>query len=371
MPPPIVREVLNLRVDGGGAALAKFYALRARTSPDGRVRGSYKYYGGHLGRWSAEGVQPQNLAKPEKICDEPLIECFISEAKQGDLSISELWGLSKRQTLTALQRPCFRALAGKTFVALDYAAIEARVAAWLADCQTMLQQFASGEDLYIGMATEIDARDPDRTLGKATVLGCGFGMGAETFRKNAKEKFGIVVSESTAIRCIAAFRKKYSEICALWYDLDKAFSGAIRSPDSERIVGRLRVRYSCDRDVLFVRLPSSRRIFYQHPVISGGRVSYASTDGMTSSGWGGTWTENVVQAVAADVQRYSIWSLAKYLPQAPVVMHSHDEVVTECEESLAENIYNQQRAIMLAQESWSDGLPLDARGWVGPWYRKD
>ena len=52
-------------------------------------------------------------------------------------------------------------------------------------------------------------------------------------------------------------------------------------------------------------------------------------------------------------------------------MHSHDEVVTECDENSAENIYNQQRAIMLAQESWSDGLPLDAKGWIGPWYRKD
>lgn len=371
------KAVINFRLNGMGAATSKFNAMANRASPDGRLRGEFAYYGGRTGRWSSRGVQLQNAVKPTKWFDAETIEALIPLIKAGDIASGLLYG-TPRELLNALVRPALQAAPGHLLVCLDYSAIEARITAWLSREYSKLQIYIDGRDPYMELAKHISQSNPNRQLGKAGELSLGFGAtNVDNFREACKKKFGVIVDAETANLIIDTFHAANPNIKRYWYTLFDGFKTALRNPGQVVNCDRINWKYSREHDVVAMILPSGRCVYYHKPRLDP-KPSYWGRLGQDEKGaigrvhlWHGKTIENAVQAIAADIQRTALVRLFRELPQAPVVLHSHDEQVTEPREEIAHEIYEKQKAIMIRHEPWMEGLPLDADGWIGVNYRKD
>lgn len=348
---PTVRRVLELRQELAlTSAPSKFKAALTMAGSDGRVRGAARYYGAHTGRWAGRGIQLQNQPRASLGELEPLAL----------LDLMEGFGASSA-ALKALVRPM---LLGPLTV-VDYSQIEARVIAWLAGEQWVLDAFQQGRDIYVETAKRMHMDDPTgkgRQSGKSAVLGFGYGGGP-----NAARNVGAKGTDEELEELVQMYRTANPKIRQFWYDLWDAF---VKGGE----VGPITVRKS--NGVRRVRLPSGREIVYRGVVAK--RVekvsektgrTYMAWDvfnrhptGKIAYQWHGTIAENVTQAVARDL-------LAGCLPVCeergiPVVAHIHDEIVAEgdCLEELTK--------IMLDAPDWADGLPIDADGHVVARYTK-
>ena len=120
-----------------------------------------------------------------------------------------------------LLRPIICAPPGLKLIVADYSSIENRVLHWVAGDTKTLELFEKGLDQYKDMASDKynvpyeDVTPDQRFMGKVIILGCGFQMGAKTFRKTAKAQFGLIVSEEKAVEAVNAYRDKYKLIVKL------------------------------------------------------------------------------------------------------------------------------------------------------------
>lgn len=348
--PPDVRRVLELRQELALiSAPGKFKAALKMAGTDGRVRGAARYYGAHTGRWAGRGIQLQNQPRASLGALEPLA---LLDLMQG-------FGASSA-ALKALVRPM---LLGPLTV-VDYSQIEARVIAWLAGEQWVLDAFKGGRDIYVETAKRMHMDDPTgkgRQSGKSAVLGFGYGGGP-----NAARNVGAKGTDEELEELVQMYRSANPKIRQFWYDLWDAFVHGGQ-------VGPITVRKS--NGVRRVRLPSGREIIYRGVVAK--RVEKESKTGRKYFGydvisrhptgkiayqWHGTIAENVTQAVARDL-------LAGCLPVCeergiPVVAHIHDEIVAEGDH------LEELTKIMLDAPAWADGLPVDADGHVVARYTK-
>lgn len=175
--PSEVRSMLILRQQGAKSSLGKLQAMVDRMNGDGRVRGNQIYFGAATGRWAGSGLQIQNFPRPvlkqhdvDFILDEllPAEDPKIIEAFYGDVPAA----------ISSCLRGLIRAEGGSSLYVCDFAAIEARVLAWMAGQSDLVQAFVDGTDVYKYMANKIfdvpvDEIDKDqRFLGKSAVLGC-------------------------------------------------------------------------------------------------------------------------------------------------------------------------------------------------------
>lgn len=344
---PTMRRVLELRQELAlASAPAKFKAALTMSNSDGRLRGAARYYGAHTGRWAGRGIQLQNL--PRKGLSPAVQALAMLELMNG-------FGASP-DTLKALVRPLI--LGPLTVV--DYSAIEARVIAWLAGEQWVLDAFEQGRDIYVETAKRMGGLT--RQQGKVAVLAFGFGGGAD-----APLKMGYEGTEEEREELVQLWRKANPKIRMFWYELWEAFVHG-------GTCGRITVKRG--KNGRAVRLPSGRTIYYRGVVAKRVmRVSkrtgreYAAYDviskhptGKIVRLWSGLVAENVTQAVARDL-------LAGCLPELeemgmPVVAHVHDEIIAEGDHLAA------MTAVMTRNPEWADGLPLNAEGHVVDRYTK-
>lgn len=347
----VQRRVLELRQELAlASAPGKFKAAVAMACSDGRVRGTAKYYGAHTGRWSGRGIQLQNQPR-------------ASLGRREALALFDLMaGLgASPQELKALVRPLL--LGPLTIV--DYSQIEARVIAWLAGEQWVLDAFTQGRDIYVETAKRMNMPDPTgagRQSGKSAVLGFGFGGGPDAARN-----VGAKGTDEELETLVRQYRGANPKIQQFWYDLWEAF---VHGGECGRISVERR------SDTRRVRLPSGREIVYRGVVARRVmRVSqrtgreYPAWDvinrqptGKIARLWSGTIAENVTQATARDL-------MARCLPVLedrgiPVVAHIHDEIIADGDH-LAE-----MEAVMLDSPDWADGLPVAAEGKVVERYTK-
>ena len=354
--PERVRTALEMRQELALAAGKKFSAAQRATSSDGRARGMFQYCGAHTGRWAGRRIQLQNLPrfKHEKDHEGELIADLLLG---GEVANSDLKGL-------------VRAMLIGPFTVVDYSAIEARVLAWLAGEQWVLDAFAGGRDIYVETARRLGVK-PDgegytRQEGKTATLALGY-QGA----LGSMLAMGATGSESELLALVARWREANPRIVALWRDLETKFwsGGDVGSLLSVRREGR-------DRAIV---LPSGRELVYHG--VAKRRVLKKRDDGTTyerdelsyiaplpnaprTPTYGGRLTENVTQAVARDVLAHALVRLesAGYR----VVGHVHDEVLIEGVHDVGE-----VARVMCADVGWNAGLPLGAEGYVTERYRKE
>lgn len=383
---PEVQRMLEIRQELGKTSTKKYDAIEQAVCPDGRVRGLLQFYGANrTGRWAGRLVQVQNLPRTYT---QPL-ELARNLVKQRKLDSLRLIYGSVPDTLSQLIRTAFVASDGNVLIDADFSAIEARVISWLAGEQWRLDVFKTHGKIYEASASQmfgvpierIKKGNPEYALrqkGKVAELALGYQGGAGALINMGALDMGIPEDDLPDI--VQRWRDTNKRICDLWYKMNSAAVEAI-STGSSVGVGRLLV--SCEYDAvheveyLTVLLPSGRKLYYNSPQIGenkwgGPSISYMGMD-QTTKKWkrietyGGKLVENCVQAVARDCLAQAIENLeAKGLP---VVFHIHDEVVIDCRADTAtlEDVVD----IMSQPIPWAPGLPLNADGWVGGFFKKD
>lgn len=383
---PEVQRMLEIRQELGKTSTKKYDAIEQAVCPDGRVRGLLQFYGANrTGRWAGRLVQVQNLPRTYT---QPL-ELARNLVKQRKLDNLRLIYGSVPDTLSQLIRTAFVASDGNALIDADFSAIEARVISWLAGEQWRLEVFKTHGKIYEASASQmfgvpierIKKGNPEYALrqkGKVAELALGYQGGAGALINMGALDMGIPEDDLPDI--VQRWRDTNKRICDLWYKMNSSAVEAI-STGSSVGVGRLLV--SCEYDAvheveyLTVLLPSGRKLYYNSPQIGenkwgGPSISYMGMD-QTTKKWkrietyGGKLVENCVQAVARDCLAQAIENLEK--EGLPVVFHIHDEVVIDCRADTAtlDDVVN----IMSRPIPWAPGLPLNADGWVGGFFKKD
>lgn len=388
--PPKVRRVLEIRQQLGKTSTKKYNALEIAVCDDGRVRGLLQFYGANrTGRWAGRIVQPQNL--PRTYIDGDLLPAARKLVRQHDgAGLRVVFG-STSDTLSQLIRTAFVASPGGTLVDADFSAIEARVIAWLAGEQWVLDVFRTHGKIYEATASQmfgvpmdkIKKGNPEygyRQKGKVATLALGYQGGTGSLVSMGALRMGLEENELPDI--VSRWRKSNPNIVNFWYTLDAASREVVeRSRRIELQNGRLVLARECDTgnglDFMTIRLPSGRKLYYPAPHMGVNRFGNPSVCywglNQTTKKWqeietyGGKLAENITQAVARDCLAETIERLEE--AGHKVVFHIHDEVVIDAPADRA-NLEDVVKAMSIPP-SWATDLPLNADGWINPFFKKD
>lgn len=405
------KRLLQLRQALSKTSTKKYQAFIDRCMPDGHARDILLYSGASTGRDAGTGLQIQNfprgLLKVDKDfpythieniidCDEETLHFFYGE------TLSILFSAVLRNVIIPDE--------GYDLFVADFAKIEVAFLWWLSGNEAGLEILNAGRDPYIYMA----ARNTDKTyeeiesavnrgekwaedarqLGKAQVLGCGFGMAWEKFQATAFDQYRLKLTDEESQEAVRSYRESNEDVPQLWRDYENAAIMAVET--GKRItVGKCTFSYS--KDFLWIALPSGRKLAYRNPQFAWRVREFTKIETCPETGrvtktkqlsrpkktlefwavnsktkkwalertWGGTLTENIVQAAARDLMKNSEVLLEKNRYQ--IIATVHDEMITQCKKGEVDAFIK----IVCTRPEWADSkLPIDAKGWMGPRYRK-
>lgn len=383
-PWPDAARVLRLHKELARTSTSKYAVMLRCASPDDdRVRGLLQLHGAvRTGRWAGRLVQVQNLPQNHL----PDLARARAIVRDGDLAELSLGYADVTATLSELVRTAFISPPGCTLHVCDFSAIEARVVAWLAGEQWVLDVFSAGGDIYSATASQmfgvpVGKHGPNEQLrarGKVAVLALGYGGGTAALRAMGAERLGLSPSEQENI--VRLWRGRNPRIVQLWHTLERAAVAVVRT--GRPVTAPRGITFAmAPGGTLLVTLPSGRVIGYPRaeagdaPSSTWDRPRYElSYEGLsqTTRRWerqrtyGGKLTENLVQAIARDI-------LADVLLRARrrgmrVVLHIHDEIVVEAPPELT---LDDVTALFSHTPAWAPGLPLAGAGYSTPYYLKD
>ena len=388
--PTKVRRALEIRQELGKTSTKKYNALETAVCADNRVRGLLQFYGANrTGRWAGRIVQPQNL--PRTYISEELLPLARELVhSQNDAGLKLVFG-STADTLSQLIRTAFVARPGCTLVDADFSAIEARVVAWLAGEEWVLEVFRTHGKIYEATASQLYGVPIDRIVkgqpeyalrqrGKAATLALGYAGGSSALIRAGGLSEDTPEEELLELRDM--WRMNNPHIVNFWFILNAAAMEVVqRGLRIPIMAGRLELAREYDRssglDFMTVQLPSGRKLYYPGPHLGVNRfgkpsVSYWGVNQNTRKWeeietYGGKLAENITQAVARDCLAEAVERLesAGYR----LVFHVHDEVVIEAPEDQAR--LDDVSRIMSIPPSWAPDLPLKADGWINPFFKKD
>lgn len=369
-----VKEVLQIRAEMSKTSVKKYVAMAKGVCADGRLRGIHQFYGANrTGRWAGRLVQPQNLPKNYL----PDLELAREIVRSGDLELLTSMFGNVPDTLSQLIRTAIVAPKGSRLIVSDFSAIEARVIAWLAGEQWRLDVFNGDGKIYEASAAamfKVPIEDVDKALrgkGKIAELALGYQGGPNALIAMGALTMGIPEADLPEI--VRLWRAANKKIVALWYAVQDAAIEAITGGAPTQTHG---IKFGVEKNILFITLPSGRRLAYWQP--SYGRNRYGNDSiqywGMdqTTKQWcqqdtyGGKLVENIVQAIARDCLAVKLKRL--HALNFSVVMHVHDEIVIEENITGFANVVNEY---MSHEINWAPGLPLGAEGYETQFYKKD
>lgn len=385
---PDVARFLRLRSAAAGTAGKKFAAFQNTTCRDGRIRGTLQARVAHTGRYAGRGIQPQNL--PRGYADPQVLPVIREAAHRGATDIPgglELLRFvcagQECDALAGLCRDAICAPDGHLFVVADYSAVEARVLAWLSRETEVERVFAGDGKIYERTAADIYGKSPDevtkheRMAGKIATLALGYGGGVAALQRFAKA-YGIAWTDEEALPIVQAWRAKRPATVALWRAVGDAFFAVATDgrPRAVRLGSGSVARYVAQEisgiRTVICELPSGRKMVYWDPQIDAenGEITIDANDGRNHV-YGGLLVENLTQAVAFDLLLGSLLELhEKHFALCKVVMHIHDEIVTECATKRAEVVAATVKSVMEKAPSWARGLVLRAEPEIMQRYKK-
>lgn len=375
---PDVVEVLEIRKQLSKTSTAKYYKMEEIVMADGRARGLFQFYGARrTGRWAGRLIQAQNLPR-NYIADLDTARAVI---KTGDLEALDMAYDDGPDIMSQCLRTAIVPSEGCVFAVADYSAIEARVIAWIAGEDWVLDVFRTTGKIYEATAAKmfhvpvesIKKGSDMRQRGKVATLALGYQGGKGALTAMGALKMGIPEEDLQPI--VDMWREANPGIVRLWYETQSAVTRAIRERKPQRFAdGKLAAYVSSG--MLQIVLPSGRRLFYAKPAIGENRfggdsiVYYernsAGTDWIKRETYGGSLVENIVQATARDILGHAMLALDR--AGYKIVMHIHDEVVIEAK--AAEDL-DAICAMMGKPPAWCADLPLRADGFTCRYYQKD
>lgn len=371
----IVAELLNLRLELSKTSVKKYEAMARCVCRDGRVHGLLQFYGANrTGRWAGRLVQAQNLPQNHL----PDLELARKIVKTGDEELLDALFASVPGTLSELIRTAFIPKDGCRFLVADFSAIEARVLAWLANEEWVLEEFRGKGKIYEATASRmfhipqetIVKGNPNyeyRQKGKQATLSCGYGGGV-----GALKAMGAKMPEEEMQPLVDAWRAANPNIVAFWSALDRAARTIIRKKTSAR-VGKVTLYWQDDK--MFMHLPSARNLCYQSPHFTENRfgsdaIGYyapnAAGQMVVQETFGGKLAENATQAIARDILAHALLTLEKN--GYPVIFHVHDEAVIE--KPTGQGSLEEACRLMAIAPDWAKDLPLRADGYECAYYQK-
>lgn len=371
--PPELAEVLTLRQQLAKSSIRKYQAMANTVCSDGRARGMFQFYGANRsGRWAGRNIQLQNLPQNHL----PDLAEARALVRAGDFDTVSLLYEDVPDTLSQLIRTAFIPREGAQFYVADFSAIEARVIAWFAGETWRQKVFEDGGDIYCMSASQMFGVPVEkhgvnghlRQKGKVSELACGYGGSVGALKAMGALEMGLQEEELKPL--VDSWRTANPNIVKFWWDVDCAVTKAVREKNTTKTHG---LTFSCRSGMLFITLPSGRKLAYVKPRIGMNRFG---GDCVTYEGIGGTkkwerlesygpkFVENVVQATARDILCYAM----KTLRCCSIVMHIHDELVIEADPKVSLDAICEQ---MGRTPPWAKGLKLRADGYVTEFYRKD
>lgn len=372
------KEFMQLRTEFSKSSTKKYDAMIRSACSDEHIHGCFQFAGaGRTGRWAGRLVQLQNLPQ-NHMAD---LDSARQLVRAGDAEGLDIIYGDVQGTLSELIRTALIPEPEQKFIVADYSAIEARVISWIASETWRQEVFRDGGDIYCASASQMfhvpvvkhGINGELRAKGKIAELALGFGGGVSALRAFGADKMGMTDEEMA--ETVDKWRDASPHIVALWRSLEQAAIRCVRRKRSTlSTVGGIRFDY--EEPVLWMTLPSGRRIAYWGAEYSENRwgnvgLSYMGQDQKTKKWtrletWGGKLTENLVQATARDCLAESMLRLdaAGYSIRG----HVHDEVIiTTPLTAKVEDV----SAIMGANIPWAPGLLLRADGYECNYYMKD
>jgi len=349
----------------------------------GKIGAPLTYYASHTGRWGGtEGINLQNLGGRGR-------------GGQGTHPLIQ----QTRQMVCAPD--------GYIFGIPDYRQIEARILAWLAGQDDLTQSFAEGRSPYAEFATELfqcsvrkpkeDDPEPLKSIlaikygfGKDAILGCGYGMGSLKFYDRCRANSDLRPAFDSGEYdwdfingLIKTYRRKYSKIPEFWKVVEKAWKFVTKYPGqiqdyfvSGKTISVQYMNIPCvkflepilkfynQNDTTTIQLPSGRCLFYPKASVNNrGDLLYR-----WGKLWGGSITENIVQAVARDILGEVLLQLEN--EGFNILLHVHDEIVCLLSKPNADKELQQMIEIMEVVPDWARGLPIAVEGKLSEKYKK-
>lgn len=318
----------------GAGFLAKLKNLQNR-SVDGIYPFTLKYFGAHTGRFSGDGgFNMQNIYRDER------------------------FGVHLRHVF--VPRP------GYKFLIADYAQIEARLLAWVCGMESTLEMIREGYSVYEVHAIKTMGWNPEKgslkkedpklyALAKARVLALGYGCGWERFIVMAYKLTGLVIDAPTARQTVNEFRSTNPEITKHWQQLHAAMAASVRKKSRQYSLG----------------LRSGRKLDYFDINLSQGMKARVERGGTPLHFYGGKLCENEIQATGRDVMMDAKLACLKAIPQYPIVLDVHDELVfeipiEECTDETADLVSR----LMTGSSPWVEGVPLEIEWSYEDHYKK-
>lgn len=340
--PSDIADVLLLRQQLAKSSVKKYQAMQNAVCTDSRARGMFQFYGANRSRrWAGRIIQLQNL--PQNHMDN-LAEAR-SLVKQGDYAITNMLYDDVPNTLSQLIRTAFIPKDGSKFIVSDFSAIEARVLSFLAKENWRIEVFRNNGDIYCASASAmfhvpVEKHGQNahlRQKGKIAELALGYGGSVGALTSMGALDMGL--SEEELRPLVDAWRSSNPNIVQFWWDVDNAVKTAVKQRTATKIHG---IRFAYQSGMLFIILPSGRRLCYVKPKIGVNRFGGESVtyEGIgTTKKWeriesyGPKFVENIVQAISRDILVYAIRTLRHCL----IVGHVHDELIIECNKDVSLN----------------------------------
>ena len=371
--PKELAEVLTLRQQLSKSSVKKYQAMQNAVCEDVRARGMFAFYGANrTGRWSGRLIQLQNLPQ-NHISD---LEQARGLVESGNYDAMELLYDDIPDTLSQLIRTAFVPRQGMKFVVADFSAIEARVLSFLAKENWRIEVFQNNGDIYCASASAMFGMPVEkhgvnghlRQKGKIAELALGYGGSVGALKAMGALDMGLEEEELQPL--VDSWRAANPNIVRFWWDVDRCVKDTVKNKVTTETHG---IRFFYQSGMLFIQLPSGRRLSYVKPRMGENRFG---GEAVTYEGMGGTkkweriesygpkFVENLVQAISRDILAHSMRTLSHFF----VCGHVHDELIIEC--SMGVSLYAVCEQ-MGRTPHWISGLLLRADGYECSFYKKD
>lgn len=371
--PPKLAEVLELRRQLAKSSVKKYQAMQNAVCADGRARGMFQFYGANRsGRWAGRLIQLQNLPQNHMAH----LEDARNLVRSGDYSMLSMLYDSVPEVLSELIRTAFVPKEGYKFIVADFSAIEARVLSFLADESWRIKVFENNGDIYCASASAmfhvpVEKHGQNahlRQKGKIAELALGYGGSVGALKSMGALDMGLAEEELQPL--VDAWRTSNPNIVQFWWDVDSAVKTTVKQRLDIETHG---VQFKYRSGMLFIQLPSGRRLCYVKPKMGTNRfggesVTYEGVGGTKKweriESYGPKFVENIVQAISRDILMYAMQTLSRCF----ICGHIHDELIIECSMGVSMDAVCEQ---MGRTPPWIPGLKLRADGYETMFYKKD
>ena len=371
--PGPLREVLSLRQQLAKSSVKKYTAMENAVCADSRAHGMFQFYGANrTGRFSGRLIQLQNLYKNTM----PDLAQARALVRSGNYEALSLLYEDIPDTLSQLIRTAFVPQDGRKLIVADFSAIEARVLAWFAGEKWVLEVFEKGGDIYCETAARmfhcrVEKHGENAELrqkGKQATLSCGYGGSVGALKAMGALEAGMTEEELQPL--VDSWRAANPNIVRFWWDVDRAVKECVKMRIPTETHG---LRFDYRSAMLFITLPSGRRLAYVKPRIGenqfgGESVTYMGVSGTKKwerlESYGPKFVENIVQGTARDILCYAM----RTLRNCAIVAHVHDEIIIEADRRISLSAVCEQ---MGRTPPWAKGLKLRADGYECEFYQKD